>query len=154
MTKKSTKDPAGLLPSWGVIDCDNIRPGDYEKIRGSMEYCRPPAQIERLRRHPALVELADELVGDLAPDGSASEKLQLRIANAEYRALYLDAAPAVIEKIRRKKSKFKNTCEEIDTALSNHDGNRTHAAKELKVTSRNLRLRIAQEDALAKWRKG
>jgi len=103
MSVKKFRDPAGILPDQVRVEFDG-HPDDFRALSESLKAASPNARIERLRRHPELSECADDLAERFRNGGSLSTGLALiELAHAEYRALYLDAAPAALtgHKVRR-----------------------------------------------------
>lgn len=94
MTTKRTPDPAGLLGDQVSVEIDGA-PDDLRSTKKLIGVLSPASRIEALRRHPELIELADSLAARLVgPRKRADMHLMHDIAQAEYRALYLKAAPA------------------------------------------------------------
>ena len=103
MTITRWKDPAGIIPD--KVSIDLADGGDMEHrdaVFALLESKTPAARIERLRRHPELISDADKLATNCSLNaGSADWHLLALIANAEQRALYLDACPALVRDAAR-----------------------------------------------------
>lgn len=156
MSVKRIKDPAGLLPDQVSVDLTEPTPDDASAVGEILEAATPQARIDRLRRHDMLSGTADHLSARLYElNGTMDARLDAKIKHEEFRALYLDAAPAAIETNRRNIKKLKHTNSEIDAALKEHDGNRKQAAESLDppMHPRSIRRRIQKEQELGHWRK-
>ncbi|MFT4196753.1 MAG: hypothetical protein QM601_02380 [Pseudoxanthomonas sp.] len=96
MTTTRKKDPSGLMGNMVTVLLDGAA-GDPAQTEKLMRGLGPAARIEALRRHPGLAPIADELASRLrGPRKTADMRLMHDIAQAEFRALHIDAAPKVI----------------------------------------------------------
>ena len=140
MSTKRTKDPAGLIRDRLTISFTDPKPGDVEAMRELLESSTPRARIDYLRMHQGLIEIADSLAARLSPEGTASRKLLDDIEKVEFKALYLVAAPAMIEKKRRKAGLQTVTDNQIRAAVCKHKYFKD-AAVDLGLTEKQLRNR-------------
>lgn len=97
MTVRRIKDPAGLLPDHLTVAPGQDVAGDFAALAEMMDASSPARRIAALRRHGGLIEFADELAMRLSGPKKQDADMRLLhdIAQAEHRALYLDAAPSV-----------------------------------------------------------
>jgi DNA-directed RNA polymerase specialized sigma subunit len=101
MSVRRIKDPAGLAPDLLELT-DDGHASDVKAFRAIMTSVSPRGRLAHLRRHPQLVKIADNLERRLdAMGGRSDSRWEADIRAAEYRALYLDAAPTSIKKRAR-----------------------------------------------------
>lgn len=103
MSVKRVKDPAGILPDRVQIDLtDSDGPDEAAAIHSLLESKTPGARIQRVRRHPELAEWADEAEALYTSAGCVADwHLLEAIAQAEYKALYLDVAGIAVRDRKR-----------------------------------------------------
>jgi hypothetical protein len=142
MSVKRIRDPAGLLGDRITVDFTDPKPDDFKAARSLIASQSPATRINRLRRHQQLESTADELAEWLRHSkGSAAPQLLVAIANAEYKALYLEAAQSAIEKRTRDRNQRKKVSEEQIKAAMIKCGTQEAAAEELGISVRQLSTR-------------